>query len=230
MLNRALRHPAWLASTVAFIAWSIWAMLTYYMAAPILPVPSQTNSTLVILMYYAKQYVFENENNGDNVCDDAFKYIWVTIALSLAVVLINCVLLVLGVMGEYARRHAPMRKKYAPLEGTVAPLVMVYLCAVFYVIQVMGKMYSSWTTINSIRAFDTSMDSAAAQGLSVWFDDSFFPFQAGSLDINTICWVGAFMSVIRGYTRQSVSSFRLSAVLGFSFILTAFPGLIGGLQ
>ena len=107
---------------------------------------------------------------------------------------------------------------------------MVFLCAVFYIIQVFGKMYSSWTTIDSIREFDTSQAEAAAQRLSVWFDDSFFPYQSGSLDINTICWVSAFMAVIRGYTRQSVSSFRMPAVLAFSFILTALPGLIGGLQ
>jgi hypothetical protein len=230
LLNRALRHPGWLASTVAFIIWSIWAMLTYYMAAPILPVPNTTNSTLIILMYYSKKYVFDHQNGGDNVCNDAYIYVWVTIALSLAVILINCVLLVLGLMGEYARRHAPNRKQYSPLEGTVAPMVVVSMAAMFYAVQSFGKMYSSWTTINSIRAFDTSTAEAAAQGLQVWFDDEFFPFQSGSLDINTICWVGSFMAVIRGYTRQSVSSFRLSAVLAFSFILTAFPGLIGGLQ
>lgn len=205
-------------------------MLTYYMAAPILPVPGTTNTTLIILMYYAKKYVFDHQNGGDNVCGDAYTYVWVTISLSLVVVLINCVLLVLGLMGDYARRHAPNRKFYAPLEGTVAPVVVVSMCAVFYVVQVFGKMYSSWTTINSIRAFDTSKSEAASEGLTVWFDDEFFPFQSGSLDINTICWVGSFMAVIRGYTRQSVSSFRLSAVMAFAFILTALPGLVGGIQ
>ena len=74
-------------------------MLTYYTAAPILPVPSQTNSTLIILMYYAKRYVFDNENGGDNVCGDAFKYVWITIALTLAVIFINCILLILAIMG-----------------------------------------------------------------------------------------------------------------------------------
>jgi hypothetical protein len=136
LLNRALRHPAWLASTIAFIVWAIWAMLTYYVASPILPVPAQTNSTLIILMYYAKKYVFDNENGGDNVCGDAYTYVWVSISLTLAVVFLNFIVLGLAIMGEYARQHAPNRKQYAPLEGTVVPLVMVFACAAFYVVQV----------------------------------------------------------------------------------------------
>lgn len=204
--------------------------MTYYTASPVLPVPSQTNSTLVILMYYAKKYVFDNENGGDNKCDDAFKYVWLSIALTLAVVALTVVILILAIMGELARQRAPNRKKYEPLEGTLPPLIACSFCALFYAVQVMGKMFSSWTIIDSIRDFDRSPDEAAAEGFPVWFDDSFFPFQQGSLDIGTICWIGAFMAVFRGYTRQSISSFRMSALLGFGFILTSFPGLIGGIQ
>jgi hypothetical protein len=43
-------------------------------------------------------------------------------------------------------------------------------------------------------------------------------------------FTGTFMAVIRGYTRQSVSAFRLASVMAFSFIMTAYPGLVGGLQ
>ena len=50
------------------------------------------------------------ENGGDNVCGDAFKYVWVTICLVLLVILINFVLIVMAIMDEYARQHAPNHK------------------------------------------------------------------------------------------------------------------------
>lgn len=219
-----------MGATIALILWGTWAMLTYYTAGPVLPVPSETNSTLVIVMYYAKKYVFDNQNGGDNQCDKAYSYLWVYVALLLAIIILNFGVFLLGCIGEYARRHAPNRKLHMPLSGTSYPIIACSLAAVCYVLTVIGKLYSSVTTINSIRSFNMTPDEVAAAHYPLWFDDSYFPFQVSNLDLNTVAWIGSFMAVIRGYSRQSVSAFRLSAIMAFAFILTSYPGLIGAIQ
>jgi hypothetical protein len=61
----------------------------------------------------------------------------------------------------------------------------------------------------------------------IWFDKSFYPFQRGSLDLNSLLFLGVILSVIRGYSRESVSAFRLSAAMAFAYSITSYPGLVG---
>lgn len=229
-LNRALRHPSWIAATNAFIIWGVWAMLTYYTSSPVLPIPGQTNATLITIMYYAKKYVFDNFNSGNNNCGDAYKYLWLYITMMLIVIIINFVIFLMGIVAELARQRAPNRKMYRPLQGTAWPIIACSVAALFYFFAIFGKMFSSWTAVDSIRSYDKTVTQAAQDKDSVWFEDSFFPFQVSNLDINTLAWIGSFMAVIRGYTRQSVSAFRLSAIMAGAYILTGYPGLVGGLQ
>ena len=129
-------------------------MLTYYTGAPVLPVPGQTNSTIVMIMYWAKKYVFDNFNNGNNSCGDAYKYVWVYLAMILAVVALNFVVFVIGAIGELARQRAPNRKMYRPLEGTTYPTIACAIAVTLYICAIMGKMFAGWTSIDSIREYD----------------------------------------------------------------------------
>jgi hypothetical protein len=81
--------------------------------------------------------------------------------------------------------------------------------------------------LHSIRGYDNSQEEAFELGQRLWFTDAFFPFKKGTLDITTILFISTFMSAIRGYTRQSVSAFRLAAGTAFAFAVTSYPGYVG---
>mmetsp|Transcript_10668 Transcript_10668/g.16164 ORF Transcript_10668/g.16164 Transcript_10668/m.16164 type:complete len:520 (+) Transcript_10668:82-1641(+) len=226
-LNRALRHPSWLPATIALMVWCIFAILTYYTVNPIIPIPAKTNATTLLFMMYARKEVFDDINDGDNNCNKAYTYVWVYLSLILAIVVNISLSVILAIRAEWARLHAPNRKAFQPLQGTLPPLILCVLLVVFYVILCCSKITSSSVMLQAIHGYDKSQADAAEDQDKFWFDDSFFPFQKGTLDISSLLFVSTFMSVIRGYSRQSVSAFRLAAGMSFAFALTAYPGITG---
>jgi hypothetical protein len=229
-VNRALRHPSWLPATIALVVWCCFAMLTYYTINPFLPVPAQTNATLMIFMDYFRKPIFDEIPAADGStghCDRAFKVGWAYLVVIAAIVLNILLSLGLALKAELARHVSPYKKKLQPLEGTVPPVLCCSLAIVCYFIVVICKVQTSFVALHSIRSYDTSVDEAYALGRRLWFSDSFFPFKKGTLDITTILFISTFMSTIRGYTRQSVSAFRLAAGTAFAFAVTSYPGYVG---
>lgn len=226
-LNRALRHPSWLPATLALMVWCMFAILTYYTVNPIIPIPAKTNATTIIFMMYSKMHIFNDINDGDNNCNKAFTYMWVYLAVILAIILNVFLSLLVGLRAEWARLHAPNRKTFQPLQGTVFPVVVCCISIVFYLLNCFSKLSASKIILDAIHDYDSSREETALSGEKVWFDDYFFPFQKGSLDISSLLFISTFMSIIRGYSRQSVSAFRLAAGTAFAYALTAYPGLVG---
>lgn len=229
-LNRALRHPSWLPATISLLIWCSFAMITYYTVNPFLPVPAQTNSTVIIFLDYFRKKIFDNIPAADgstNHCDKAFRISWAYLAVILAIVLNVLCSLGVAVKAEIARHVSPYKKAIQHLEGTIAPVVCCSTSIFFYIIIVICKIQNSLVALKSIRDYDLTQQQAFEQGQRIWFTDSFFPFQKGNLDITTILFVAAFMSTIRGYTRSSVSAFRFASGIAFAFAITSYPGYVG---
>lgn len=75
---RSLRHPSWLISNIVLCFWFTFAILAYYTVNPIIPAPTQINSTLITYLYYSRSYhKYRKLNNGDNHCELSFQIVWV---------------------------------------------------------------------------------------------------------------------------------------------------------
>ena len=75
---RSLRHPSWLISNIVLCFWFTFAILAYYTVNPIIPAPTQINSTLITYLYYSRSYhKYRNLNDGDNHCKLSFQIVWV---------------------------------------------------------------------------------------------------------------------------------------------------------
>jgi hypothetical protein len=230
VMHRALRHPSWLTSTIALMFWFVFAIFTYYTVSPILPVAQTTNSTLLNYLYYNSGYTkFDNFNNGDNDCKTGVTYVWVYLVF---IVLIAITVFAGGIIGIYAEgiRYKKLRKDYEPLQHTEIPVILGALAIVFYVILVSSKMLSSFTQLNAINAFNYTPTDAAANGYQMWFPQIFFPFAQPFFDLSTILGVASFMSVLRGYTIQSISAFRSAFISAFIFTITTYPPIVGAFE
>ena len=67
-------HIGWLFPAGLFGLWCSLMATTYYTAAPIYPVPSQTTSTLLLIMIWLRKGPWEDANGGDNQCVTAYNY------------------------------------------------------------------------------------------------------------------------------------------------------------
>ena len=61
--------------------------------------------------------------------------------------------------------------------------------------------------------------------IRVWYEKVFYPFQVPALDIATVLFVLVFSSILRGYTIQSISAYRLAAIGSVAFVLVSYPAI-----
>jgi hypothetical protein len=174
-------------------------------------------------MKYFNKSVFDNINDGNNKCDQAFRYAWAYIAGILLVFIIHIFATAISISGELARYFDPRRVPPPPLTCTRPPVFAIAVLCVFYVIAIIAKVWASYVALEAITNFTLTPTEAAAAGLYQWFPQSYFPFQTGSLDINAIMFVCVVMSVIRGYSTQSASAYRLAGSMAFVFAMTSYP-------
>lgn len=227
-MRRALHHPSWLMSTIALVFWFCFAIFTYYTVSPILPVPTQTNSTLLIYLYYATSYdKFKNLSpDSDSTCKKGFVYLWVYLTFILLVSLTTFIGGLIGIYAERVRYVSKNRKHYDPLKHTEVPLVIGSVAIIFYVLLVVAKIASSMTNLDAIYNFDNGL----AKGKPLVFGQNYFPFAQATLDISTILGITSFMSVLRGYTIQSISAFRMACVTSLVFAIATYPAIVGAYQ
>mmetsp|Transcript_6584 Transcript_6584/g.7167 ORF Transcript_6584/g.7167 Transcript_6584/m.7167 type:complete len:502 (+) Transcript_6584:87-1592(+) len=229
-MRRALVHPTWLPSTIFLVFWFTYAVFTYYTVGPILPVPAQTNSSLITYLYYeASAYKFDNFNNGDNECGTARAYAWLYLCLN---IFLGLLLFLSGVLGIYAERirYNQMKKHYEPLNHTSIPVILAIIAAFFYWLLSVAKMTGSLNDLNAINNFRLTKQQAADAGYTIWFPQIYFPFAQPFFDLSTILGIVTVMSIIRGYTIQSVSAFRLAFITSIVFTITIYPGIVGGIE
>lgn len=230
-MYRALKHPSWLISTIALAFWFLFAIFTYYTVSPILPVPGQTNSTLLTYLYYESDYTkFDNYNNGVNGCLQAYRYVWVYLTFILLVALSVFLCGMIGVYAERIRYASKNKKQYEPLKHTEIPLILGALAIFFYLLLAGSKMTSSFVELNAIDNFDLTKATAVSQSKILWYPQIWFPFAQPNLDLSTILGITSFMSVLRGYTVQSVSAFRMAFIAAFTFAFSTYPGIVGAYE
>jgi hypothetical protein len=229
-LNRALRHPTWLPATICVMIWCFFAVLTYYTIDPILPIPTETNGTTLLFFFYSKKYIFNQINSGDNLCSVAYDTLWAYLTLLICILINMLACVLLACRAEVVRFYHPNRKIFQPLRYTRTPAILCGLIIVLYALIVTLKITTSVTMITAIHDFHQTLTEVAQQGTSIWFDNNFYPFQQGSLDLNSLLFVGAIASVIRGYSRESTSAFRLAATMAFAYSITSYPGLVGAFR
>jgi hypothetical protein len=82
VILRSWNHVGWILPSAFFGLWCSLLAMTYYTAAPPLPVASETTSTIILLSYWLKKSKFDNLNDGDNVCGSAYSYILITLILN----------------------------------------------------------------------------------------------------------------------------------------------------
>ena len=229
-MRRALVHPSWIPSTIALLIWFMYGIFTYYTVSPVLPVPGQTNSSLLMYLYYESSTTkFKNFNDGDNHCEKANVYVWAYLVL---IMLIAFTMLIATIIGIYAEkiRYKQLKKHYEPLNHTEIPCFLAVIAVTFYFLLTVSKMTSSLNILNSIDNFNYSEVDAAAAGYKLWFPQIWFPFAQPFFDLSTILGIVSLMSIVRGYTIQSISAFRLSFIAALVFTITTYPGIVGAYQ
>lgn len=225
---RALTQPTWLISTIAAAFWACFAILTYYTLSPVLPVPGQTNSTLLSMLYYERSYnMYDGLNGGDNQCRTAFTYVWLylifQVLIAFTVFLGGCI----AIYAEQIRYRSSKQYAFERLEYTTVPVILAGLACLFYVLVVISKIISMITEVHAISSFNLTPEQAFAQGKLLWYEPIWFPFAQPSFDLGTVLGVAAFMSILRGFTVQSITAFRIAAVTSMLFTLVSYPAVVG---
>jgi len=230
-LNRALRHPSWLISTIGGLIWILYSLLTFYTVNPAFPVPNQINGSLLSMLYYGGSYTkFNDFNGGSNNCQLAFNYLWGYLALNLLIVFTVVLALAIAIYAELIRYKSPNKAKYEPLAHAIVPCVLLALAVFFYLLISFSKIGSSLNALMGIANFDYTQAQAVAAGKTLWYEKVFYPFVQPSMDISTLMYIGVFTSILRGYTIQSISAFRLACASSLVFTVVSYPALVGAFQ
>lgn len=219
VLYRAFKHPSWISASIAVTLFLNLGILTYYTNGPALPVPTQMNATLLTFMNWAKKSTFEHLE-GSKCTTTAFSLLWAYLALQL-VQFVNLFLVNVAAMyAEYCRALTPSTSTHKMLQNTFWPLVTTAIAFIAYVIMIAGKMSSALNAQHAIEDYEPPAFGAT-------LPTGFFPFQKGSLDLGTLLFVASFMSVIRGYSRQSRSAFRFATGAAFLYICATWSAIVG---
>lgn len=227
VLNKSFRNPSWLPVSIVLLSWIAWNILMFYTINPILPVPNQINSTLAMVIKLAlAKFKFDNVNKGNNLCNDAYTYIWIYLGLIIVLFVIVLFNLVLAVLGEMIKLQDANRPHYEHLAYTEYAAVISAISAAFYVLLGIGKTYSSSVALQSIGEYDKDI----SETYGLWFEQIWFPFLCPNLDLGTILYILSFMSVVRGYTIQSVTGFQIGAAASIVYCIQGYPALIGPLE
>lgn len=230
--RRALAHPTWLAPTIPLMLWFVVASLTYYTVTPILPVPSQTNSTVIILLYYLSNVgKFDQFNNYNNSCGEAQSWMAAYIAFILVGISTVFVSFILCCYAQSIRYKSSANKAFAPFKFVSIPLTLSILAIIFYILVIAAKMLASTNELDAIDSnLYPNMNDGALNGQVLWYEKIWFPFVQPNLDLATIVAVCSFMSVFRGYFAGSLSAFRLAFGAALVFTFSTYPVIIGAFQ
>jgi hypothetical protein len=224
-LYRSLRHPSWLLSAAFLLCWFLVAMFSYYTVGPILPVPNGINSTLLTYLMYTGSYSkFRDFNNGDNHCHYALRVAWTYEIFILCLCFTVFLGIIISIYAERIRYKSPNKPHYTHLKYTRAPVVFSALAGVAYIFFIASKITSAATELHAVGNFDVPLSEA---GKGFWYPSIWFPFAVPTLDITTIVGICCVMSVLRGYTIQSLSAFRMAFMCAVVYALSIYPGLVG---
>lgn len=163
--------------------------VTYYTASPPLPVPSATTSTLFLLMYWLRERYFDDVNNGDNECGEAYRFLVAFITL--------CVLMVFSLMmanvmafsieiERYRQRHV----NYGNFKGAGIVLLLAFGMMCCYSGMVSGRIVSSFVSVDCFKQFDMTLEEFTHPNnntttVGLYYPDIHYPFQPGTANITS---------------------------------------------
>lgn len=138
--------------------------------------------------------------------------------------------LIFAIIGEAIKLQDKNGPKHIALEKTIYPSLLLLPAAVFYILIAVSKAYGSSNCLECISNFNYSIKEAVSAGYRLWFPSIWYPFVQPTLDINTVLFIATFMSVLRGYTIQSVSAFRLAFGTAMIYSLASYSPVVGAIQ
>ena len=117
-MYRALAHPEWLMSTLAFVLYSAIGCLCFFSFSPAIPFPSNLTANVLTLMVFVKPSMYDdvsfsdetlNRDRGDEeakaLCKTAYNFnLFFLIVQYISIALVGC-LFVIGVLAESRRRR-----------------------------------------------------------------------------------------------------------------------------
>jgi len=226
-LYRSWNHVGWILPSAFFGLWCSLIAGTYYTAAPVLPTPQGTNSTLILLMYWLRKEKFDNLNDGDNECDTAFNFI---------VIYTTFMVLMIAIMGSGTmlafivslRRYRD--SSYTPIKvpkGGWAVFWMTIIMMFSYIGAFVGKMVTSITSLDAIRDFNGfNDDTTFNKNNLLYYDNIYYPFGSGVINLSSILWACVFMSVTRAFFNSRLAPYKSCALASLLYALTNYSSMV----
>lgn len=163
--------------------------ITFYTASPPLPVPSATTSTLILLMYWVRERYFDDLNNGDNECGQAYQFLIAFICLCMTMVgsLMMTNIMAFSIEVE---RFKTLDLKYGNFRGAWVVLVVAVGMMFCYSGMVGGRIVSSMVSVDCFEQFDMTLEEFAhptntTTNVGLYYPDIHYPFQPGTANITS---------------------------------------------
>ena len=105
-LYRALSHPEWLVSTLAFVFYAFIGCFCYFSFAPAIPFPTSLNANIFTLMLFVKPSMYDGVTSPDpSVCDVAYNFNLFFMVVNYLMISMVAVLFFIGCLAESRRRR-----------------------------------------------------------------------------------------------------------------------------
>mmetsp|Transcript_3798 Transcript_3798/g.5898 ORF Transcript_3798/g.5898 Transcript_3798/m.5898 type:complete len:466 (-) Transcript_3798:222-1619(-) len=226
VIYRSWNHVGWILPSGFFGLWCSLLSLTYYTASPPLPIPNATTSTIILLSYWLKKSVFDDMNDGDNVCGSAYYFVCIIIVLNVLMIAILGVGNMMAFSIEWAR-YKEVKSTSSPrptLKGSTAVLLLTLTMMCCYVGEFLGRLVTSINSLNCLKSYDTNISDIIYQegdsSMEIYYPDSYYPFQPGYINLTSLCWAVVFVSATRAYFGGRVAAYKTVAAASLTFALT----------
>ena len=163
--------------------------MTYYTAAPPLPVPSATTSTLMLLLYWIRKKYFDDVNDGDNDCEDAYTFLVIFIILCVVMVITLMMANIMAFSIEISR-YQQLKLNYGNFYGGWLVLLLAVGMMLSYTGAVVGRIITSFTSVDCFQDFDMSIEeftnpTETTSNLGLYYPDIHYPFQPGTANVTS---------------------------------------------
>lgn len=232
-IHRSWGQVTWILPSACFGFWCTMLSITYYTASPPLPVPSATTSTLILLLYWIRKRYFDDVNDGDNACGDAYVFLVVFIALCLVMVLSLMMtnIMAFSIEVERYRHHKDSGLNYGNFKGAWLVLLIAVGMMFCYSGAVGGRIVSSMVSVDCFRQFDMTMEEFThpdnnTTNVGLYYPDIHYPFQPGTANITTLCWAVIFVTVIRAYFNSKPAGLKMVMTTSLLYVLVNTSSMV----
>jgi len=226
-IHRSWGQETWILTSACFGFWCTMLSVTYYTASPPLPVPSATTSTLFLLMYWLRERYFDDVNNGDNECGEAYRFLVLFIALCVIMVFSLMMANIMAFTIEYERYKLMVQQQnlsYGKFRGAGVVLTLAVGMMFCYTGMVSGRIVSSFVSVDCFRNFDMTLEEfthpdANTTNVGLYYPDIHYPFQPGTANITTLLWAVIFVTVVRVFFTTRPAGLKIIGVSSLLYVL-----------